>query len=151
MAKKPGKRKKLTQKDVEAAAERLKNWGKWGKDDEIGTLNYTTPDDIVKAASLIRKGQVISLALNYDSTGPSDINDGGQAVGSAATLLRVGPPPKWKQTAWFSQSGVLIRLADQVVDWGPFDNGLSRAVGINGSGAIVGDLNWHAYLAIPTP
>ncbi|MGC4005494.1 MAG: hypothetical protein QM811_21200 [Pirellulales bacterium] len=42
-----GKRKKLTMKDVEAAAERLKNWGKWGPDDEIGTLNFTTPEDIV--------------------------------------------------------------------------------------------------------
>ena len=34
------KTKKLTMKDVEAAAERLKNWGKWGPNDQIGTLNY---------------------------------------------------------------------------------------------------------------
>ena len=32
--------RKLTRKDVHAAAKRLKNWGRWGKDDEIGTLNY---------------------------------------------------------------------------------------------------------------
>ena len=65
-----GKRKKLKMKDVEAAAERLKNWGKWGKDDHVGTLNYTTPDDIVKAAQLVKRGQVISLAINYDKDGP---------------------------------------------------------------------------------
>src|ERR1043166_8643129 len=30
-----------------AAAEKYKNWGKWGPDDEIGTLNYTSAEDIV--------------------------------------------------------------------------------------------------------
>lgn len=72
MAKAPAskKTKKLTMKDVEAAAERLKNWGKWGKNDQIGTLNYTQPEDIVKAAMLVKKGQVISLAIPYDKDGP---------------------------------------------------------------------------------
>ena len=37
-------------------AERCKNWGRWGPDDEIGTLNFITPEDIVAAALLIRKG-----------------------------------------------------------------------------------------------
>jgi len=33
--------RKLTMDDIRAAAERLKNWGRWGANDEIGTLNYT--------------------------------------------------------------------------------------------------------------
>ena len=41
------KYRKLTRKDVHAAAKRLKNWGRWGKSDEIGTLNFVTPDHIV--------------------------------------------------------------------------------------------------------
>ena len=32
--------KRLTFKDVSSAAERFSNWGKWGLDDEIGTLNF---------------------------------------------------------------------------------------------------------------
>ena len=35
--------KKITRQDLRDAAEKYKNWGKWGPDDEIGTLNYTTP------------------------------------------------------------------------------------------------------------
>ena len=62
--------RKLTRQDLHDAAERYKNWGKWGPNDEIGTLNYTSAEDIVAAARLIRKGKVISLALNFDSTGP---------------------------------------------------------------------------------
>ena len=55
---------------IHAAAERCKNWNKWGSDDEAGTLNYVTPEDVVAAARLIQKGKVFSLALNFDRDGP---------------------------------------------------------------------------------
>jgi kynurenine formamidase len=41
-------------KAIAEATEKLKNWGRWGKDDQIGTLNHVTPQDIVRAAGLIR-------------------------------------------------------------------------------------------------
>ena len=53
---------RVTRTELDATAARLKNWGKWGPDDQVGTLNYTTADDIIEAAKLVRKGQVISLA-----------------------------------------------------------------------------------------
>ena len=62
--------RKINRQDMRDAAERYKNWGKWGPDDEVGTLNYTTPEDIVAATRLVKKGKVISLALNFDHTGP---------------------------------------------------------------------------------
>ena len=34
-------------KAIAEATEKLKNWGRWGKDDQIGTLNHVTPEDIV--------------------------------------------------------------------------------------------------------
>ena len=40
-----------------------RNWGRWGDDDERGTLNLITPDAVVAAASAIRTGKVYSLAL----------------------------------------------------------------------------------------
>src|SRR5438093_12727514 len=49
---------------------KYRNWGKWGKDDELGTLNYITPDAIVKAAGLVKRGQVFSLAIPFDKEGP---------------------------------------------------------------------------------
>jgi len=63
---------KVTKNDIQAAADRLTNWGRWGPDDEIGTLNNITPQDIIAAAKLIRKGKVFSLALNFDSKGPQN-------------------------------------------------------------------------------
>src|SRR6202140_4631551 len=62
--------RKFTRQDLRDAAEKYKNWGKWGPDDEIGTLNFTSAQDIIAAAGLVKKGKVISLALNFDHTGP---------------------------------------------------------------------------------
>jgi hypothetical protein len=39
------------------------NWGKWGPDDEIGTLNYVGPEQLIEAAKLVKKGKAISLGL----------------------------------------------------------------------------------------
>ncbi len=36
--------KKYTRQDLRDAAEKYKNWGKWGPNDEIGTLNYTSAE-----------------------------------------------------------------------------------------------------------
>jgi kynurenine formamidase len=106
-------RRKLTRDDLRAAAERYKNWGKWGPDDEIGTLNYTTPEDIVAAAKLVRKGKVISLALNFDQHGPQGAKSKYPPVG------RINPLHVMLRTGTDAYSGVLdqrgIRSADDMV------------------------------------
>ena len=60
----------LNMEIIRETAERCKNWGRWGPDDEIGTLNFITPEDVIAAAGLIRKGRVFSLGLNFDNKGP---------------------------------------------------------------------------------
>ena len=46
----------------------LSNWGRWGKDDQIGTLNLITPEKRRQAAALVRDGVSVSLAA--DGTSP---------------------------------------------------------------------------------
>src|SRR5947209_5975863 len=55
---------------IEEASKKLSNWGKWGKDDMSGTLNYVTPQDIVDAGKLIRQGKPFALGIPLDRTGP---------------------------------------------------------------------------------
>jgi hypothetical protein len=55
---------------VKALAERYRNWGKWGPDDELGTINYISEQKVIEAAGLVRKGKVFSLALPLDGNGP---------------------------------------------------------------------------------
>ncbi|WP_043264847.1 cyclase family protein [Streptomyces sp. CT34] len=44
-------------------ANRVNNWGRWGADDETGTLNLITPDVVRAAAATVRSGLRIPLAL----------------------------------------------------------------------------------------
>ena len=105
--------RKLNRQDLRDAAEKYKNWGKWGPDDEIGTLNYTQPEDIVAAAKLVKKGKVISLALNYDEKGPQG------AKTNYPSLGRINPLHVMLRTGTDAYSGVLdkrgIRAADDMV------------------------------------
>ena len=49
--------KKLTRQDLRDAAEKYKNWGKWGPDDEIGTLNFTSAAGHHRGRAAGEKGQ----------------------------------------------------------------------------------------------
>ncbi|GAC1611577.1 MAG: cyclase family protein [Mycobacteriales bacterium] len=55
----------MTETTVPALSEVLKdapsNWGKWGPDDEVGSLNYLGPEQVLAAAQLIRSGKVFTL------------------------------------------------------------------------------------------
>jgi kynurenine formamidase len=55
---------------IREAAVRISNWGKWGPDDQRGTVNYITPEKVVEAAGLVRSGKVFSLAMPFDENGP---------------------------------------------------------------------------------
>jgi len=45
----------------------LSNWGRWGADDELGTLNLITPAKRVEAAGLVTAGVSVSLAAVADT------------------------------------------------------------------------------------
>ena len=50
----------------------LRNWGRWGPEDERGCANFITPAKLKEAGGLIRRGEIFSLALPLDVDGPQD-------------------------------------------------------------------------------
>src|SRR5882762_4931390 len=48
----------------EAWQKELSNWGRWGKDDELGTLNLITPAKRRAALALVKEGVPVSLSTN---------------------------------------------------------------------------------------
>lgn len=81
-------REKPAEEQIHAAAERCRNWGRWGADDELGCLNYVTPDKIVAAARCVRRGKVFSLAIPFDHTGPQ--RSGGRRFNPIHTMIADG-------------------------------------------------------------
>jgi kynurenine formamidase len=64
--------KQITLDDVHALCARYRNWGRWGPDDELGTLNLIDADCIKAAAALVKQGKTISCALPFDGNGPQN-------------------------------------------------------------------------------
>jgi kynurenine formamidase len=46
----------------------LRNWRRWGADDERGAINFLTPDRVTSAAALVRDGVSVSLSLPVNTT-----------------------------------------------------------------------------------
>ena len=52
----------LTKADIDRWMTELSNWGRWGKDDQIGTVNLITPAKRKQAVTLVREGVSVSLS-----------------------------------------------------------------------------------------
>ncbi|ORB28289.1 cyclase family protein [Mycolicibacterium parafortuitum] len=94
-----------TMSDFRKAADEVRNWGRWGDDDELGTLNFITPDKVREAAGLVKKGSVISLGGDFSAGGPQGAFKFRQNPvhvmtvdgGDASTLVEYGP--QWLRNA----------------------------------------------------
>ena len=95
--------------DFRRVADDVRNWGRWGGDDELGTLNFITAEKVAEAAGLVKHGKVFPLGVDFGSSGPQGAFHFRQNPlhvmtidgGDAATLLEYGP--KWLQNPAASQ------------------------------------------------
>jgi kynurenine formamidase len=56
----------VTKEQYERWKKELSNWGRWGKDDELGTMNLITSAKRKQAAALVKEGFSVSLASDPD-------------------------------------------------------------------------------------
>lgn len=56
-----------TETELDALFDEVNNAGRWGEDDELGTLNYITKAKRVAAAGLVREGIALSIARDLDT------------------------------------------------------------------------------------
>src|SRR6202162_6666375 len=63
---------RLTSADIKGLFEKCNNWGKWGKEDQRGAMNYITEKQIARAAKLVQSGETASCALPLPVTPAAD-------------------------------------------------------------------------------
>ena len=75
MATPGGAGREVSVAEFEAIFESVKNWGRWGADDQLGTLNFITPARVRAAAGLVRSGRRVSMAIPINTVaGPDNPN-----------------------------------------------------------------------------
>jgi hypothetical protein len=84
----------VSEAQFEAWQTELSNWGRWGKDDELGTLNLITPAKRKAALALVKEGVPVSLSTNTFTEKAVD----------------VPCPAEWAMTST-SQTGATDRVA----------------------------------------
>lgn len=92
---------------VRELAVRCSNWGRWGPNDQLGTLNHILPSDVVAATRLVQSGRSFSLSIPLDEQGPQTggfgrfnpihlmIRDGNAAVTGTVVRDFYGGKDRW--------------------------------------------------------
>ena len=104
-----------TMHDFRKVADDVRNWGRWGDADELGTLNLITADKVAEGASLAKQGKVFALGVDFSSAGPQGAFQFRQNPthvmtvdgGDAQTLAQYGP--QWlRNTVAHEVSGFFV-------------------------------------------
>jgi kynurenine formamidase len=152
---------------VHDVAAQVRNWGRWGDDDQIGTLNFLTDDVVASAAACIRSGRRFSLAyplqLNGLQTGaiPGRVNPLRTMVAVNSCLS--GDPSEfctsddvvvmglqaathWDGLAHASYGGRIYggRDAASVTEAGARECGIERVRTLTGRGVLLDVARFHA-------
>ena len=92
----------LTKEDVDRWMTEFSNWGKWGNDDQAGTINLITPAKRKAAAALVRDGVSVSMSLDADlpKEGPTGGPLPGMIPGTAAGGAARGQGGAANRTTW---------------------------------------------------
>jgi kynurenine formamidase len=77
--------------EFEQLAERVSNWGRWGADDQRGTLNFITPAVVARSAAAVVTGEAFSLGMDLSPAGPQTGIVAGR-INPLRTMLAINKP-----------------------------------------------------------
>lgn len=146
--------------EVLAWFEALSNWGRWGDDDQLGTLNLITAEKRRQAAALVHAGECVSCAWEIDPRPQRDQVFGppqrfmlgtGQGLADPERPLPTGAkaPPRWAGASEFVGlvfHGYSVTHLDALSHYfwdGHMYNGRPAARVTSAQGAT-----WHAVAAL---
>ena len=75
-----------------AVRDEVRNWGRWGDDDRLGTLNLITDSAVAHAASLVRTGRRVSCALGLQHTGGVQIGQMHGRINPLHAMVKINSP-----------------------------------------------------------
>ncbi|MGQ7828860.1 MBL fold metallo-hydrolase [Altererythrobacter sp. Z27] len=89
-----GSNRIVTQEQMDAWKQSLSNWGRWGAEDELGTLNLITPEVRRKAATLVQQGQSVSLEREINPVHIAPDYQGPEPRAAVTQRMLSGPPTR---------------------------------------------------------
>ncbi len=146
---------------VKKLAEQVNTWGKWGEDDQLGTLNYLTDEAVMRGIASARSGKRFSLAVDLQLDGmqlgaiPGRLNplrtmvainsamtpDDPESFHTSDDVVTMGlqAATHWDALAHVSYSGSLYngQPAEAINEWGASACGISNVKTLTGRGVLL--------------
>src|SRR5262245_23040845 len=129
----------LTDAELEAMFRRCSNAGKWGANDELGTLNYITAARRIAAAKLVKTGEVVSVAR--DLTTRASKTNAQPVVHTMAPIDANGPAAT--DSFSIASHGMVVTHMDALCHFSwkdQFYNGRKRSDTLTATGAKWGSI-----------
>ena len=136
----PADAPKTTKAEIDGWMTSLSNWGRWGANDQIGTLNLITPEKRKQALKLVKDGVAVSLAHTIDK---EPAPDSPRPIGQQMTL-DAGGHAMDLYTIWYH--GSVITHIDSLCHYsfeGKIYNGYERAKIAQGPGCPSNGIEHH--------
>lgn len=97
--------------------EKIRNWDRWGDDDERGTVNFIT-DEVVKAAmASVRSGKRFSLAFPLQQQGGLQIGAIPGRINPLRTMIQLNTPVIGDPTAFCTSDDVVTMGLQAATHW----------------------------------
>ena len=93
--------------DFREIGARLRNWGRWGDTDERGTVNLITPERVVAASGLVKRGAIFDLGIPFDSKGPQP---GGGRINPVRLMSETGADQEFPGAFHYADDYVFMPL-----------------------------------------
>lgn len=93
--------------DFREIGSRLSNWGRWGEDDERGTVNLITAESVVAASQLVRRGEIFDLGIPFDANGPQP---GGGRINPVRLMSETGAGQEFPGAFHYADDYVFMPL-----------------------------------------
>lgn len=140
----------MTLAEFEALAERVSNWGRWGGDDQRGTLNFITPKVVRKAAAAVHTGQTFSLAMTLSLNGPQDGSPPPGRINPVRTMLAINVPMSDSPDAARYSDDIVVTPTQTATHWDALAHTAFRGTMYNGVPETAVDASGATKLGIET-
>lgn len=93
--------------DFRDIGRQVSNWGRWGRDDERGTVNLITAECVVAASQLVRQGKIFDLGIPFDANGPQP---GGGRINPVRLMSETGAGQEFPGAFHYADDYVFMPL-----------------------------------------
>jgi kynurenine formamidase len=97
-------------------ARQVNNWGRWGPDDEIGTINLITPEVVRRGAACVETGKVFALGLPLSDDGPQIGAIKGR-INPLKTMVAINAPLTGDPSEFCTSDDVVVMGLQAATHW----------------------------------